>query len=415
MVEYTVNATHPDVLFVSKLCSAKTYEEVMKERTKASLDPSQRLFSAVVKGLTLNGCRVTCITARPFSINNTSRASFERAEEEAEDVRYIYPAFRISPAKRMADLYKNTLAEVRAWLSSHDPKNAVVVCDSLVAMSSIPARRLAKRKGFPTVAYVTDYPTLATSIKGKQRAVKALMQKAFDAGAARDLNKYDAYILVSEHLKELIQVKTKPATVIEDVIISDGCIYAPKASQECFTLLYGGALCERFGVNKLADTLKYIDDDRIRLLFYGSGESVPYLESIADKDKRLVYGGVLPFDELQKQQRRANLLVNPRPSDETFAKYSFPSKTLSYMLSGTPVLSTKIPGIPSEYGKYLFWFEKEDTFSMAAEIQNLSHIPSAELADRGRAAFEFARDEKNPLVQGQKIVRFLERLLASSK
>ena len=56
--------------------------------------------------------------------------------------------------------------------------------------------------------------------------------------------------------------------------------------------------------------------------------------------------GCVTNDEIVRLQCEATLLVNPRPSDKEFCKYSFPSKTIEYMASGTPVLMTKLPGVP---------------------------------------------------------------------
>ncbi len=395
-----------NILFVSKLCSDDMYKVVVGERTKASLDPSQRLFSAVVAGLKENGCNVTCISARPFSINNTKREYFDREEETKNGIKYIYPSFHIAPLRRMLDLYKYTKTEIKKWVKDNNGSNSIVICDSLIVMCSFPARKIARASRIKCIAYVTDYPSLATSIKGKQNLIKSVLQKAFDSFADCDLNKYDGYILVSKYLSELIKINNKPSVVVEDVIITNEARYEKENVNEDFTVLYGGALCERFGVNKLADTMEYIDDS-IKMVFYGSGESVPYILEKEKNDNRIHYGGVLPFDKLQIEQRRADILVNPRPSNETFAKYSFPSKTLSYMLSGTPVLTTKIPGIPDEYYKYIYLFDEEDVESMANAIKKISSIPKLELKRKGLDAFEYAMNFKNPLYQGLKIVNFL--------
>ena len=52
-------------------------------------------------------------------------------------------------------------------------------------------------------------------------------------------------------------------------------------------------------------------------------------------------------------QQQATLLVNPRKGHEEYTKYSFPSKTMEYMASGTPTIMYKLPGLPIEYEEYL--------------------------------------------------------------
>jgi len=40
-------------------------------------------------------------------------------------------------------------------------------------------------------------------------------------------------------------------------------------------------------------------------------------------------------------------------------RYSFPSKLIEYMASATPVLTTRLPGIPPEYEPYVYWIEDD--------------------------------------------------------
>ena len=60
----------------------------------------------------------------------------------------------------------------------------------------------------------------------------------------------------------------------------------------------------------------------------------------------------------------ATLLINPRFSNEEYTKYSFPSKNMEYMASGTPILTTKLPGMPKEYYEYIYLFEEESIEGM---------------------------------------------------
>ena len=53
------------------------------------------------------------------------------------------------------------------------------------------------------------------------------------------------------------------------------------------------------------------------------------------KDKRIIYWGVVEQKHVFEMQQQATLLVNPRKGHEEYTKYSFPSKTMEYMASGT--------------------------------------------------------------------------------
>lgn len=402
-----------EVLLVSGLCSAGKYEWITEIRTSASLDPAQRMFSAITQGLTDNGCNVTCISALPLGTSNTdaTHSRFPRSEERENNIRFIYPAFRIGKIRRFLDLYKNVQREVKAWISLTEGKRRFIICDPLLAMCTVGTRRSAQRCGIKVFAYVTDYPSMATSIKHMKVSLpRKLLQSAYDKYADRDLKKYDGYILVARALKDLIGFKDRPYIVIEDAItVPKVEERAPKDIDAPFTIVYGGALCERFGVNKLADAVTRLHEKNIALCFYGSGESVEYINKLHCRDPRIRYCGQVPFELLQKIQQKADLLVNPRPSNESFAAYSFPSKTLSYMLSGTPVLTTRIPGIPDSYQPYLLWFDEEDADSMAKKIEEIMNIPAEQLEKIGKRAYIYVRDEKNSLAQSAKLLSFAER------
>lgn len=397
-----------DFLIVSTSCSKQMYDTISATRTKKSLDPAQRVFHTLAKELNELGNSVTCLTAVPYSQSNVDLKVFERVEETIDGIRYIYPGFRLGTFSRLIDVGLNGRKEIKKWIREKSNNEKILICDSLVIPLCYEARKLCRSNGIRSYAYVTDYPSLATSIKSTSRySLKSLLQRGFDNFADRDIRKYDGYILVAEQLIELIKPKKNNYIVVEDLAEIPASFDRKMPHNESFTILYGGALCERFGINKLVDAIKMISDDRLKMIFYGSGESVDYINKIAQSDKRIVYGGVISYDELQEEQKKADLLINPRPSDEIFSGYSFPSKTTSYMISGTPVLTTKIPGIPQDYYPYLLFFTSETTDGMAEMIQNVSIIDPDLLYERGKKAFDFLENNKGSKKQTIKVINFL--------
>lgn len=82
------------------------------------------------------------------------------------------------------------------------------------------------------------------------------------------------------------------------------------------------------------------------LEIYGDGDYRAELVELAAKHDRIIYKGLVSRDVIVARQKQVALLINPRPSSYEYTQYSFPSKIMEYMLSGTPVLTTKLPGIP---------------------------------------------------------------------
>jgi len=105
--------------------------------------------------------------------------------------------------------------------------------------------------------------------------------------------------------------------------------------------------------------------------------------------------------------RDADLLLNPRPTNIELAKYSCPSKTFEYMASGTPVLMTKLPGLPEEYYPYLYFFDEESVEGFSKTILHVLSISEKERYEKGRMAQEFLKNCKDSGTQVNRVIEFL--------
>ncbi|HHT38510.1 MAG TPA: glycosyltransferase family 4 protein, partial [Mollicutes bacterium] len=83
------------------------------------------------------------------------------------------------------------------------------------------------------------------------------------------------------------------------------------------------------------------------------------------------------------------------------------SKTLEYMASGTPLLTTKLKGIPKEYYDYIYLFEDEDIEEMAIKIKSILLYNQEELDRFGSNARKFVFKEKNHKIQTKAIIDFI--------
>ena len=132
-----------------------------------------------------------------------------------------------------------------------------------------------------------------------------------------------------------------------------------------------------------------------RLVICGDGDSRNTVLECVKMDNRVSYKGQLPREEILVLQQKATLLVNPRTSEGEFTKYSFPSKTIEYLASGTPVLLYKLAGIPDEYYEYCFTVEDNSDEAL------------------GMRARKFILTEKSPKNQCKKLVDLIERIVES--
>ena len=112
-------------------------------------------------------------------------------------------------------------------------------------------------------------------------------------------------------------------------------------------------------------------------------------------------------DKIIQLEKEAKLLVNPRPTNEEYTKYSFPSKIMEYMASGTPVLTTRLLGMPKEYYDYIYCFEDEKVDGIEKKLIEILSKEQKELTKMGNKAKEFVLMKKNNKVQAEKIINFL--------
>ena len=161
-------------------------------------------------------------------------------------------------------------------------------------------------------------------------------------------------------------------------------------------------------MGKLIDAFSKVPGDDLRLWLYGAGDMEAEIRIAAERDARIIYFGVAPNSDVVNVQLRATLLVNPRPSNEEFTKYSFPSKNMECMVSGTPLLTTPLSGMPYEYIPHVYLFEDESVEGMACTLSRVLMLPKSDLHEMGLNSKRFVLDKKNNRVQALALMKMIQ-------
>ena len=397
-----------EILFISNTMSRESYETLYKIRNKKRIEPSQKFFDLILNGMAEQDVNIHCLSVIPVYHEIYPKFVIKKKLEQAAPNKcYEYIGFLNYPLLKQVSVYYSVGKAIKKWIKKSKGRERVIVVDPMLVEVTHKALKLAKKSGVKITAFVTDVPSLTFSAGGRLGGLKRLYLNISD----NDLSKFDAYILLTEQMNELFNKEKKENLLIESVVpcASIGSHEKNKTNEE-FQIMYAGKLHKKFGVNSLVDAMKFIDKKNVKLLLYGDGDSVDYIKNAARSDARIEYRGVVPVTEVEKIIRSVSLLINPRPNDSEFVKYSFPSKTVEYLLSGTPFASVRLPGIPREYYNYIVPIEKSDPIVIADAINDIMDTDYDALTEKAEQGQRFVLERKNNKIQGKKIIDFLSRI-----
>ena len=174
------------------------------------------------------------------------------------------------------------------------------------------------------------------------------------------------------------------------------------------TVVYAGSLRTSYGVDRLVEAVSDLTDPPAKLEVYGNGELAGWVSEVAAEQTRIEGPRLLSRDDLMTAYRSADLLVQPRPTNQSFVRYSFPSKIIEYMASGTPVLTTRLVSMTDEYTPYVYWIDDDSSAGIRKAIRDVLRLPEEERMDKGRRAAEFIRATRSSEAQGGRILSFLQ-------
>ena len=190
------------------------------------------------------------------------------------------------------------------------------------------------------------------------------------------MSNYDSYILLTHQMNPIVNPKNKPYLIMEGLvdINMNGSTNDLSLKKEENILIYAGGLFKKYGVENLILSFMQLKNQALRLHLYGNGDMIADINLYAAKDNRISYKGVVPNAIVVQDQLTATLLINPRPTSEEFTKYSFPSKNMEYMVSGTPMVTTILPGMPLEYHEFVYLFLNETVEGMTETLVKISPL-----------------------------------------
>lgn len=286
------------------------------------------------------------------------------------------------------------------------PMNGALIIYALHSPFLLAATLLRKKIGCSCVIV----PDLPEYMSGKGSLLRRVGKKIDREIIDFCLRRLDCFVLLSGYMREKLPIKDKPWTLVEGIYDISA---TPKNVERCKerVIFYGGNLSMRYGIMELLEAFHEIDKDNYRLWICGEGEGREDVIKMSLEDNRIKYFGIVEHDEVLSLQQQATVLVNPRNSSGDYTKYSFPSKTMEYLASGTPTVMCHLPAIPKEYDQYIYYITDESSKGIKNKLIEVCEKPQIELDEFGRKAAKFIREKKNSKKQSQKISDMINRII----
>lgn len=265
-----------------------------------------------------------------------------------------------------------------------------------------------RNKNYIICLIVPDLPEFMNM--NKQNAIRSILLKC-NRKIIYDSMKYiDKFVLFAKPMAEHLNLSPENYIVIEGMtnVTSKEHLEEKLEPKENY-IMYAGGMNEKYGVLNLVKAFINIENNDIELWLYGKGDATNTIKELAKKDTKIKYKGIVSNDQIINAERKAKLLINPRPTDEEYTKYSFPSKNIEYMMSGTPLLTTKLPAMPNEYYKYVYCIDDESIDGIKNTLIEILKKTDEELSEKGSEAKTFILKNKNNIKQAEKIINFLRR------
>lgn len=385
------------ISYVSTSMDQEDFERLFAGKKMMPGQQGPKFNRLIMEGLVANGVEVHACTGRPVTKCNCSKKFLPYTTYVKND-RFVYmygSVLNIPILKNIWQMIGTYLTICREARKGAD----AVVCDVLNASIALGASAAAKHRKIPCIGIVTDLPDLM--VTGVDWRHVKMVESVID--------KCTGYVFLTEAMNGKLNSSHKPYVIIEGLCDENMKFVEKKktkdrTSRKC---MYAGLLDARYGVKMMVEGFLQADLLNVELHIYGDGPYAEELMRVAKENHNIRYHGTVMNDVVIQDELDADLLINPRPTHEEFTRYSFPSKNMEYMVTGTPVLTTSLPGMPEEYKQYVYLLSDETVDGFSESLKTYFDCAQEETQMLGLEARRFLLKNKNNKVQAHKIIDLL--------
>lgn len=385
-----------NLLYMGYFCNEDLFNQLVEAGSRSS-HARQQLETKLLEGFigNMQTEQLEVVSYLPY-IEHVAKAAGNGEIYKGVKIRYLWCNKR--KITSLVGAFFRNVSYIKEWAKCNDKK--VVLTYSTNPIHVIPLILLRKRYKFEIVTLCSE-----VSIFRRKDNCSLVSSISRRISSALD-NSFDGYVLLSKYMNEVINKKERPYVVMEGISKEQPQL---KDIQKKPAVLYAGGLSEDNGIRILMDGFVQAGIEGLELWICGDGPLAELVKEYSGVHQNIRFWGIVSNQLVQRMEQEAELLIAPRFSKNEFTKYSFPSKTIEYMSSGTPTVLTRLKGIPEEYFAYVYVLENETSEGVSILLREIFSEDTEGRMKRGRDAREFVLKNKNYLVQSEKIIDFLKR------
>ena len=391
------------ILFLGTMFSPHSLEEAYKA-SKCGVQMAPHLFQdRLIQGLKADeNTSVTVFNVPPvgsFPMNYKKLYIHGHKWEENEQIGYLN-----IPVLKWKIQRRKLLRKVGKWIEAQ-PANEKCCILAYCLYEPFLDVLVHMKKKYP---YVHTALIQTDCVPGRNDMEQYMTAEAKRRGdrAVEKAKTIDSFVLLSQPLTEVLEVGDRSYVITECICDPKQPMSKQKAKSENI-FLYSGTTEKVYGICDVVDAIKELP--QAQLWICGAGNSDDYIRETAKTYPNIRHFGYLSQTELADLRDKCDFLINPRRPTGTYTKYSFPSKTAEYMLSGKPAVMYKLEGIPDEYDDYLHYLTAEDAEGIRSQLQAVMSADYEKLLQKAEEARAFMLENKNAAAQAKKILTMLER------
>ena len=396
------------LFYFGSVCADEVFNDTVKKSKVKPSASAQNFENALIKGLLENNVELTVVSAESIA---TYPKGNRLILKERKDTLNAGCTSNILPAINLPFFKQNGHAErakkhLMKWLKTNkdESEKCVLVYEIYPAVVKR-MQKLCARYHCKIFAVITDIPSTMFTYTQSKSILKHLFSGAYRKSAIKLQGKFDGYIYLTEAMSEEV-APGKPYTVVET--IADTSVFDAVGTPEKSVppaVMYAGALYKKYGVDLIVDSFERVKTN-CELWLFGSGDYEEEIKKRAQRNTRIKFFGRVSRQEVLMYEKKASLLLNIRSDEDVYTRYSFPSKMVEYLLSGTPLLTTKLSGIPVEYYDYCYFTTTRNPLKIAEQIDGILH--DINHGTLGEKAKHYVEECKGSYAQASRIVHFLK-------